>query len=137
MSLKNESDKVVVFERAGLLFIFNCECGSHNVMSSGLIHSAPVHSHKSFTDYRVGVEVPGDYKVVLSSDEKRFGGHDRIDMNGKYFTTPMEWNGRKNWLQVSQAVSPPYLDSDTVSRSTPQRGRFSFSDDHELRTKMV
>jgi len=82
VSLKNESDKVVVFERAGLLFIFN------------------FHSHKSFTDYRVGVEVPGDYKVVLSSDEKRFGGHDRIDMNGKYFTTPMEWNGRKNWLQV-------------------------------------
>jgi len=25
VSLKNESDKVIVFERAGLVFIFNCE----------------------------------------------------------------------------------------------------------------
>jgi 1,4-alpha-glucan branching enzyme len=23
-----------------------------------------------------------------------------VDDNGEYFTTPMEWNGRKNWLQV-------------------------------------
>jgi len=37
---------------------------------------------------------------MLSSDDKRFGGHERIDVNGKYFTTPLEWNGRKNWLQV-------------------------------------
>jgi 1,4-alpha-glucan branching enzyme len=52
----------------------------------------------------VGVEAPGEYKVVLSSDEKRFGGHDRIDIAGRYFTTPMEWNGRMNWLQVSCPV---------------------------------
>ena len=61
----------------------------------------PVNPSQSFADYRVGVDAPGEYKVVLSSDEKRFGGHDRIDVNGKYFTTPMEWNGRKNWVQVS------------------------------------
>jgi len=82
VSLKNESDKVIVFERAGLLFIFN------------------FHANQSFTDYRVGVDAPGEYKVALSSDESRFGGHDRIDLQGKYFTTPMEWNGRRNWLQV-------------------------------------
>jgi len=46
------------------------------------------------------VDAPGQYKVALSSDEKRFGGHDRIDTKGTYFTTPMEWNGRRNWLQV-------------------------------------
>jgi 1,4-alpha-glucan branching enzyme len=61
---------------------------------------APVNPTQSFTDYRIGVEVPGEYKVVLSSDEKRFGGHDRVSMEGKYFTTPLEWNGRPNWLQV-------------------------------------
>ncbi|KAL7421585.1 alpha-1,4-glucan branching enzyme [Cryptotrichosporon argae] len=82
VSLKHEGDKMIVFERAGLLFIFN------------------FHPTNSFTDYRVGVDKPGQYKVVLSSDEKRFGGHERIDMNGTYFTTPMEWNGRPNWLQV-------------------------------------
>lgn len=59
-----------------------------------------VHPNQSFSDYRVGVDAPGKYHVVLNSDEKRFGGHDRIDNTGEYFTTPMEWNGRKNWLQV-------------------------------------
>lgn len=82
VSLKNESDKVIVFERAGLLFVFN------------------FNPTQSFTDYRVGVETAGKYKVVLSSDESRFGGHDRIDLNGEFLTTPMEWNGRKNFLQV-------------------------------------
>lgn len=82
MSLKNESDKVIVFERAGLLFIFN------------------FHPTKSFADYRVGVEEGGEYKVALSSDEKRFAGFDRIKLDGTYITTAMEWNGRKNYLQV-------------------------------------
>ncbi|WVQ80844.1 1,4-alpha-glucan-branching enzyme [Cryptococcus sp. DSM 104549] len=82
VSLKHEGDKVIVFERAGLLFIFN------------------FNPTQSFTDYRVGVDVAGEYKVILSSDEGKFGGHNRIDLNGRYFTTPLEWNGRKNWLQV-------------------------------------
>ncbi|RDB20124.1 1,4-alpha-glucan-branching enzyme [Hypsizygus marmoreus] len=82
VSLKNERDKVIVYERAGLLFIFN------------------FHPTESFTDYRVGVEEPGEYKVVLSSDEKKFGGFGNIALGGKFFTTPMGWNGRKNWVQV-------------------------------------
>jgi len=86
VSLKNESDKVIVFERAGLLFIFN------------------FHPTKSFTDYRVGVEDGGEYKIVLSSDEKRFGGFDNIMLDSKFFTEPMEWNGRKNFLQVCSNV---------------------------------
>ena len=82
VSLKHESDKVIVYERAGLLFIFN------------------FHPVQSYTDYRVGVEEVGEYYVALSSDEKRFGGFDNISLDSKYFTTPLEWNGRKNWLQV-------------------------------------
>jgi len=82
VSLKHEVDKVVVYERAGLLFIFN------------------FHPTSSFTDYRVGVEEPGKYRIALSSDEKRFGGFDNVSLDSNYFTTPMEWNGRKNWLQV-------------------------------------
>jgi len=50
------------------------------------------------------VDAPGEYKVILSSDEKKFGGHERIDLNGRYFTTPMEWNGRNNWLQVRESL---------------------------------
>ena len=70
---------MIVFERAGLLFIFN------------------IHPTESFVDFRVGVDQPGTYGVLLSSDEKRFGGFDRIALDTKHFTTPMEWNGRRNW----------------------------------------
>ena len=59
-----------------------------------------VHPSQPYSDYRVGVDTPGQYKVILTSDEKKFGGHERIDRTGRYFTTPMEWNGRNNWLQV-------------------------------------
>lgn len=82
VSLKNESDKVLVFERAGLLFIFN------------------FHPSQSFSDYRVGVEEAGEYHIILSSDDSAFGGFNNISLESKFFTTPMEWNGRKNWLQV-------------------------------------
>ncbi|KAG6821518.1 alpha-1,4-glucan branching enzyme [Arthromyces matolae] len=82
VSLKHETDKVIVFERAGLLFIFN------------------FNSTESFSDYRVGTDQAGEYHIVLSSDESQFGGFSNIETDSKYFTTPMEWNGRKNWLQV-------------------------------------
>ena len=91
VSLKHEVDKVIVFERAGLLFVFN------------------FHPSNSFTDYRVGVDQPGEYHIVLSSDEKQFGGFDNIKMDSKFFTTPMEWNNRKNWLQVSHCFFAPAL----------------------------
>lgn len=83
VSLKHEVDKVVVYERAGLLFVFN------------------FHPTNSFTDYRVGVDEPGCYEIVLTSDEKKFGGFNNVKPGGEYFTTPMEWNGRRNWVQVS------------------------------------
>lgn len=86
VSLKNEADKVVVYERAGLLFVFN------------------FHPTNSYTDYRVGIEEPGEYRIVLSSDDNKFGGFDNIKLGGKFLTTPMEWNGRKNWLQVNLAL---------------------------------
>jgi 1,4-alpha-glucan branching enzyme len=83
VSLKHESDKVIAYERAGLLFVFN------------------FHATSSYTDYRVGVDEPGKYSVVLTSDEKRFGGFDNVGLGGEYLTTPMEWNNRRNFLQAS------------------------------------
>ncbi|TVY47288.1 1,4-alpha-glucan-branching enzyme [Lachnellula occidentalis] len=82
VSLKNESDKVIVFERAGLLWIFN------------------FHPTKSYADYRVGVEQAGTYRVVLNSDAKDFGGFERIDSGTRFFTTNLAWNGRQNFTQV-------------------------------------
>ncbi|SMN22185.1 similar to Saccharomyces cerevisiae YEL011W GLC3 Glycogen branching enzyme, involved in glycogen accumulation [Maudiozyma saulgeensis] len=82
VSLKHEVDKVVAFERNGLLFIFN------------------FHPTNSFTDYRIGVDQAGSYKIVLNTDRAKFGGHDRIDENSKFFTTDLEWNNRRNFIQV-------------------------------------
>ncbi|KAF4632758.1 hypothetical protein G7Y89_g5371 [Cudoniella acicularis] len=90
ISLKNETDKVIVFERAGLVFAFN------------------FHPTQSFPDYRIGIEVPGTYRVVLNSDSKQYGGFERIDSGTRFFTTPFEWNGRKNFTQV-------YLPTRTVT----------------------
>jgi len=67
VSWKHEDDKVIVFERAGLLFAFN------------------FHPTKSFPDYRVGVEEPGKYKIVLDSDEEQFGGHSRLNHSTEFF----------------------------------------------------
>ncbi|POS73285.1 1,4-alpha-glucan branching enzyme [Diaporthe helianthi] len=82
ISLKHEGDKVVVFERAGLVFVFN------------------FHPTNSYTDYRIGVDVEGAYKIVLNTDDKDVGGFNSIDTNTRFFTTPMEWNNRKNWTHV-------------------------------------
>lgn len=82
ISLKNETDKVIVFERGGLVFIFN------------------FHTSESFTDYRIGIEEAGTYHVVLNSDSTDVGGFNRVDEGTRFFTTPMEWNGRKNWTHV-------------------------------------
>ena len=82
VSLKNEMDKVIVFERAGLLWIFN------------------FHPTQSFVDYRVGVEQAGTYQIILDTDDKAFGGFERNAPGTRFFTTPFEWNGRKNFTQV-------------------------------------
>jgi 1,4-alpha-glucan branching enzyme len=82
ISLKHEGDKVVVFERAGLLWIFN------------------FHPINSFTDYRVGVDVPGTYRIVLDSDDPAFGGLGRNVKDTRFFTTDMPWNERGNFVQV-------------------------------------
>lgn len=83
VSLKHEVDKIIAFERSGLLFIFN------------------FHPTQSFTDYRIGVNAPGCYRIVLNSDQPGFGGHNRIDESkSRFFTTDLKWNDRDNFIQV-------------------------------------
>lgn len=82
VSWKHQDDKVIAFERAELLFVFN------------------FHPTKSFTNYRIGVELEGKYKVLLSSDDEKFGGHKRIDVNVLHFTFPEGFAGRRYSLQA-------------------------------------
>ena len=65
----SEQDQIIAFERGNLWMIFN------------------FNATESFTDY--GIEVlPGKYELMLNTDEKRFGGFDRLQSPQSYFTTP-------------------------------------------------
>lgn len=96
VSLRNELDKVIVFERAGLLWIFN------------------FHPSQSFADYRVGVEQSGTYQITLDTDDQAFGGLGRNAHGTRFFTTPFAWNGRQNFIQV-------YIPTRTAIVSHPLR----------------
>lgn len=82
ISLENYEDAVIAFERAGLVWIFN------------------FNPSKSFSDYRIGVEEAGVYTVALNTDAKDCGGYDRVDPGQRYFTTPLGWNNRRNFMQI-------------------------------------
>ncbi|CAA2986513.1 1,4-alpha-glucan-branching enzyme 1, chloroplastic amyloplastic-like [Olea europaea subsp. europaea] len=69
ISRKDEGDRVIVFERGNLVFVFN------------------FHWTSSYSDYRVGCLKPGKYKVVLDSDDPLFGGFSRISHDAEYFTS--------------------------------------------------
>ena len=85
-----------MFERKGLLWVFN------------------FHPTDSYADYRVGVDTPGTYRIILDSDAEVFGGLGRVDSGTRFFTTDVEWNGRRNYLQVyiptrTAVVCMPFL----------------------------
>ncbi|CAI5961383.1 unnamed protein product [Closterium sp. NIES-64] len=82
VSRKDEGDKLIVFERGDLVFVFN------------------LHWQNSYTDYRIGCNKPGKYKVVLDSDEGRFGGYNRIDHNAAFYSNEGWHDGRPHSFQV-------------------------------------
>jgi len=81
-SWKHQSDKVIVFERADCLFVFN------------------FHHDKSFPDYKVGVHHPGAYKIILDSDSQEFGGFGRLNSSTEFHTLGDGYAGRENSLMV-------------------------------------
>ena len=86
VSMKHEEDKLIVFERNNLIFVFN-----FHPMKSLADYELGVNSTRNTADYTVPVDGPSTnatdkrrYKLVLDSDEKRFGGHGRVDGSVKY-----------------------------------------------------
>jgi 1,4-alpha-glucan branching enzyme len=67
MLWEHDDDKILIFERAGLIWAFN------------------FNPTRSFTDYQFSAP-PGRYDIVLDSDDARFGGHGRIDHAQPHFT---------------------------------------------------
>jgi 1,4-alpha-glucan branching enzyme len=82
ITLKHEGDKVVVFERANLLCIFN------------------FHPNKSFSDYRVPAMTPGDYRIVLDSDRPEFAGHSRVNPATAFISQSFGYCGFPQSIQV-------------------------------------
>jgi len=82
VSLAHESDKIIIFERGELIFALN------------------FHPSQSVTDYRIGAQQAGRYKIVLNSDSEEHGGHRRIDPNTEYFTQPHAYSNRENSLLI-------------------------------------
>jgi 1,4-alpha-glucan branching enzyme len=64
----DDSNKVIIFERNNLLFLFN------------------FHNTHSISDYRFQSLGKGVYSIILSTDLPEFGGHNRIDTSMKYPT---------------------------------------------------
>ncbi|KAG4913504.1 hypothetical protein JHK82_054089 [Glycine max] len=91
ISRKNEGDKIIVFERGNLIFVFN------------------FHWTNSYSDYRVGCSTPGKYKIVLDSDDALFGGFSRLNHAAEYFTSV--WNFSK---LVSECAPCSGMDTPSV-----------------------
>ena len=78
----SDKHKILVFERGALVFIFN------------------FHNSLSVADYAVVVP-PGNYRLILDSDEDRFGGHARIAPNQTFdLLTEMRGNELCNIIKV-------------------------------------
>ena len=79
--LENEGDQVLAFERSMLLFIFN------------------FNPSQSFTDY--GIQVgPGKYRLVLDTDDRKFGGFGNVDHSLIYYPQRMGGVSGSNWLKL-------------------------------------
>ncbi len=57
----NEGDKILAYERGNLIFVHN------------------LHPEQSQPSYRVPVPQSGTYKIILNTDQAKYGGHQRID----------------------------------------------------------
>lgn len=71
----SDRDKIMVFERAGLLFIFN------------------FHNENSVVDYSIVIP-PGNYRLLLDTDEPRFGGQGRVQ-KAQHFAQQVERRGNE------------------------------------------
>jgi len=76
---EHSPDKVIVFERAGLLFAFN------------------FHPSSSYADYRFEA-LPGKYRMIFNSDAPEYGGHNRLRPDQYHLTLPDTSMGRERNL---------------------------------------
>lgn len=84
VTLAHEEDKLVVFEKGPLVFVFN------------------FHHSKSFEDYKVGTYWNTDHILVFDTDQEILGGHNRLnDAYGQRFvSSKIPYQNRPNQLRL-------------------------------------
>ncbi|HSI34319.1 MAG: alpha-amylase family glycosyl hydrolase [Phycisphaerae bacterium] len=90
----HEDHKLLVYRRGPLVFAFN------------------FHPTNSYTDLRIPVPDAANYKIVLNSDAREFGGHGLTVPNATYPKQDVPWEHRRQSLQI-------YLPSRTVQVLAP------------------
>jgi 1,4-alpha-glucan branching enzyme len=79
---EHADNKILVFERAGLLFAFN------------------FHPIQSYSDFRFEAP-PGKYKMILNSDAACYGGHRRLQPEQEHLTdTDVVADHKHNFLRL-------------------------------------
>lgn len=106
VSRKDEGDKVIVVERGDLVMVFN------------------FHPTQSYSDYKVGCQNPGTYKIVLSSDEEVFGGWQNVSCFSDTQFVAHEAHGYDNRPYAFQVYAPSrtvvvYAPENFVDASAP------------------
>ncbi len=78
----HEDMKVLEYRRGPLVFIFN------------------FHPQNSYSDFRLPVPDPRDYRLVLDSDAKEFEGSGRVASGMTYPVQKSPWSGRDQSVQI-------------------------------------
>lgn len=80
--LLHEGDHVIAYRRGPLVFVMN------------------FHPTQSFTDYRIPIPDPVDYKLLLDTDARRFSGFGRVAEDVTYWKQATPMYGRQQSIQM-------------------------------------
>ena len=81
----HEDTRQLVYRRGPLVFVFN------------------FHPTESYTDLRIPVPDPKNYRVVLDTDDGRFGGFGRVAADVTYPKQDVPMYGREQSIQILSA----------------------------------
>ena len=79
--LCNEGDQIIAFQRKDLVFVMN------------------FNPSYSFTDYGIQID-PGKYRIILNSDNSKYGGFDLIDEKMTYYSIPTAPLSKQHYLNL-------------------------------------
>ncbi|QOV88287.1 alpha-amylase family glycosyl hydrolase [Humisphaera borealis] len=91
-----EDYRLLVYRRGPLVFVFN------------------FHATESYTDLRIPVPDPVDYRLVLDTDESRFGGFGRVAADVTYYKQDIPLYTRDQSIQI-------YIPARTAQVLAPKR----------------